>query len=53
MLPFGLNNGGGVATPKSEKEMKSSDFAELLGEDFVYDSGLNDGYPILTWEKEE
>jgi hypothetical protein len=51
--PFGLNNGGGVATPKSEKEMKSSDFAELLGEDFVYDSGLNDGYPILTWEKEE
>jgi hypothetical protein len=50
--PFGLNNGGGVATPKSEKEMKSSDFAELLGEDFVYDSGLNDGYPILKWEKE-
>lgn len=51
--PFGLNNGGGVATPKSEKEMKSSDFAELLGEDFVYDSGLNNGYPILKWEKEE
>lgn len=51
--PFGLNNGGGVATPKSEKEMKSSDFAELLGEDFVYDSGLNNGYPILNWEQEE
>ena len=51
--PFGLNNGGGVATPKSEKEMKSSDFAELLGEDFVYDSGLNDSYPILNWEQEE
>jgi len=51
--PFGLNNGGGVATPKSDKEMKSSDFAELLGEDFVYDSGLNSGYPILKWEKEE
>lgn len=51
--PFGLNNGGGVATPKSEKEMKSSDFAELLGEDFVYDSGLNDGFPILSWEQEE
>ncbi len=47
--PFGLNNGGGVATPKSEKEMKSSDFAELLGEDFVYDSG----FPILSWEQEE
>lgn len=51
--PFGLNNGGGVATPKSEKEMKSSDFAELLGEDFVYDSGLNSGFPILSWEHEE
>jgi hypothetical protein len=51
--PFGLNNGGGVATPKSADEMKSSDFAELLGEDFVYDSGLNDGYPILNWEQEE
>ncbi len=51
--PFGLNNGGGVATPKSEKEMKSSDFAELLGEDFVYDSGLNSGFPILNWEQEE
>ena len=51
--PFGLNNGGGVATPKSSKEMKSSEFAELLGDDFVYDSGLNDGYPILNWEQEE
>lgn len=51
--PFGLNNGGGVATQKSEKEMKSSDFAELLGEDFVYDSGLNSGFPILSWEQEE
>ncbi|WP_297697914.1 hypothetical protein [uncultured Fibrobacter sp.] len=51
--PFGLNNGGGVATPKTSKEMKSSDFAELLGEDFVYDSGLNSGFPILSWEQEE
>lgn len=51
--PFGLNNGGGVATPKTAKEMKSSDFAELLGEDFVYDSGLNSGFPILSWEQEE
>ena len=50
--PFGLNNGGGVATPKTESEMKSADFAKLLGDDFVYDSGLNDGYPILAWEKE-
>lgn len=49
--PFGQNNGGGVATPKTEKEMKSKNFAELLGDDFVYDSGLNDGYPVLNWEK--
>ena len=50
--PFGLNNGGGVATPKTENEMKSTDFAKLLGDDFTYDSGLNGGYPILAWEKE-
>lgn len=50
--PFGLNNGGGVATPKSTDEMKSNDFAELLGNEFIYDSGLNDGFPVLKWEKE-
>ena len=50
--PFGQNNGGGVATPKTATEMKSADFAKLLGDDFVYDSGLNDGYPVLAWEKE-
>ena len=50
--PFGLNNGGGVATPKSAEEMKSEEFAKLLGDGFVYDSGLNDGYPVLSWEKE-
>ena len=51
--PFGLNDGGGVATPKTSKEMKFPDFAELLGEDFVYDSGVNNGYPILKWETDE
>ena len=50
--PFGQNNGGGVATPKTADEMKSQNFAELLGDDFIYDSGLNDGYPVLKWEKE-
>lgn len=50
--PFGLNNGGGAAIPKSAKEMKSQDFAELLGDDFVYDSKMNDGYPVLEWEKD-
>lgn len=48
--PFGENNGGGVATPKTASEMKTEDFAELVGKDFVYDSGLNDGYPVLSWE---
>ena len=50
--PFGLNNGGGVATPKTSDEMKSEDFAELLGDEFVYDSELNDGFPVLKWEEE-
>jgi hypothetical protein len=50
--PFGENNGGGVATPKTASEMKTEEFAELVGEDFVYDSGLNDGYPVLSWEVE-
>lgn len=50
--PFGLNNGGGVATPKTSDEMKSEDFAELLGDAFGYDSEQNDGFPILKWEKE-
>ena len=50
--PFGLNNGGGVATPKTAEEMKSQEFAELLGDDFVYDSKMNDGYPVLEWEKD-
>lgn len=50
--PFGENNGGGVATPKTASEMKTEKFAELVGKDFVYDSGLNDGYPVLNWEAE-
>lgn len=50
--PFGQNNGGGVATPKNADEMKSDDFAKLLGDEFTYDSSLNDGYPVLKWEKE-
>ncbi len=51
--PFGLNDGGGVATSKTESEMKSDEFAELLGEDFSYDPEVNNGYPILKWESEE
>ncbi len=51
--PFGLNDGGGVATSKTESEMKSDEFAELLGEDFSYDPEANNGYPILKWESGE
>lgn len=37
------------STGLSEKEMKSRDFAERLGEAFAYDSlGVNDGFPILS-----
>lgn len=50
--PFGLNNGGGVATPKTTDEMKSDVFAKLLGDEFTYDSDLNGGYPVLKWEIE-
>ena len=50
--PFGLNNSGGVATPKSADEMKSKEFAELLGDEFIYDADVNDGYPILKSEIE-
>lgn len=46
--PFGKNDGGGVATPKTEKEMKSEEFAKLLGDDFVYEGE----WPILKWERE-
>lgn len=51
--PFGKNDGGGVATQKTEKEMRSEDFANLLGDNFIYNSEINNGYPILKWELEE
>lgn len=38
-----------VGTAKSSKEMKSKDFAKLLGDAFAYDSkGVNNGFPILS-----
>jgi len=46
---FGASDGG-IALPKTSEEMKSKDFAELLGDAFVYDSKKNDGYPVLKWE---
>ena len=48
--PFGLNNSGGNATSRFAEEMQTADFAELLGEDFVYDYKQNDSFPILAWE---
>ena len=46
---FGASDGG-IALAKTSEEMKSKDFAELLGDAFVYDSKKNDGYPMLKWE---
>lgn len=46
---FDFHDGGGVATPKTEKEMKIDECAELLSKDFVYDFGLNEGWPALEW----
>ena len=43
--PFGVNNGGGSATAKTSEEMKSSDFAELLGDAWSINLSVNDGYP--------
>lgn len=43
--PFGVNNGGGSATAKTSEEMKSPDFAELLGDAWSINLSVNDGYP--------
>lgn len=38
---------------KTSEEMKSAEFAALLGEAFAQDtSGVNNGYPILIWQKD-
>ena len=52
VTPAAVWNGGSVWAPKNADEMKSDDFAKLLGDEFTYDSGLNDGYPVLNWEIE-
>ena len=46
---FGASDGG-VALAKTSEEMRTKNFAELLGDEFVYDSKKNDGYPVLKWE---
>ena len=50
--PFGLNDGGGEATSKTEAEMKSAAFVGLLGDGFVRSAALNDGLPVFAWETE-
>ncbi len=46
-----------TATAKKEAEMKDSSFVGILNRDayvecYVSDSGINQGYPILKWEKD-
>lgn len=45
---FGANNGGGSATAKSSAEMRSAEFADLLGEAWSYDGESNGGFPFLA-----
>ncbi len=40
----------GAGTMKSEKNMQTEEFAEVLGEDFIYIAGK---FPILDWEAKE
>ncbi len=51
--PFGINDGGGFATAKTEDEMKADSFLELLGNDFVLAENFNEGFPLLKWEVAE
>lgn len=48
--PFGINDGGGFATAKTEDEMKTDSFVELLGDDFTLVESSNEGFPLLKWE---
>lgn len=50
--PFGLNDGGGEATSKTEAEMKDAGFVELLGDGFVRSDSANGGLPVFAWETE-
>lgn len=38
------------ATGKSIADMKDATFVTALGEGYVADTGINDGYPILKWQ---
>lgn len=47
---FGINDGGGFATAKTEEEMRTVGFLELLGDGFVLVENSNEGFPLLKWE---
>lgn len=47
---FGINDGGGFATAKTESEMKDDDFVKSFGEAFVLVKNFNEGFPLLKWE---
>lgn len=46
--PFGANNGGGSATAKTESEMTSEKFLELLGEGWTLENSQDGGFPNLS-----
>lgn len=46
--PFGANNGGGSATAKTETEMTSEKFLELLGEGWTLENSQDGGFPNLS-----
>lgn len=51
--PEGLKAIGSVSTyegnPLTETYMKSPEFVTLLGSDFMMDTGINNGYPIIKY----
>ena len=51
---IGIGNGDGGTTIKTEAELKSVGMFLLLGSSFKADltPNINNGYPILTWEKQ-
>lgn len=50
-LDTSVANGTALGTSKTEKEMKTRDFAKLLGiTNWKYVEVKNNGYPVLSWQ---
>ena len=45
-LPKSIQN----SETKTEQQLKSNDMLLMLGNQFKEDNGINDGFPILTWQ---